>query len=266
MKRVIPGLMLAACWLLILLSGYFYPFLLVTIALGLMGAHEYLKMVVKNEVSSTELLTLSPVLILPIISVGIFQKDGLSVSLYLSILLVIGFVLFRYSRLSNSFDVLSRLVFGCLYIGFLPAYLLLIWLCPEGARWLIILAAITAGSDSGAYYFGKNFGKHKLSRYVSPNKTVEGAVGGLICGLLTGLFFSWLLLKSVNWTGVIFIGVALIGVGIVGDLCESVIKRGTNTKDSGTILMGHGGVLDRVDSIILAAPLLYYYLMFTGLG
>ena len=154
---------------------------------------------------------------------------------------------------------------GIVYIGFLTSHLVLIRGLPDGAAWLVILSAITAGSDSGAYYCGRAFGRKKLSPNVSPKKTVEGAIGGLVVGVAFSAFFAWLLLPVVNWLFLISVSSLLTGAGILGDLTESVMKRGTDTKDSGRILAGHGGVLDRIDSLLFAGPLLYYLLVLARL-
>lgn len=264
MNRIIPGLLLALCWLLLLLSGSFTLFYLVIILLSFIGGNEYLRMVMPQETDSSTLFMLTASLALPVILAGHWYEDGLSGGLLFSVFLSICFVLLNYSRLNDSYAVLTRLVFGAVYVGFLTAHLLLLWHLPEGNYWLIILVAITAGSDSGAYYSGKNFGKHKLSKHISPNKTIEGAVGGILAGVITAVLFAVLLLDSVNWIVLIPMAILLTVVGIVGDLCESVVKRGTDTKDSGKLLLGHGGILDRIDSMILAAPLLYYLLVYSG--
>jgi phosphatidate cytidylyltransferase len=152
---------------------------------------------------------------------------------------------------------------GIFYIGFLASHLVLIRQLPDGGAWLIILSAITAGSDSGAYYCGRAIGRTKLSPNISPKKTVEGVAGGLVAGIALSSLFAWMLLPSVNWLFLLPVAALLTGAGICGDLTESVIKRGTDTKDSGTILAGHGGVLDRIDSLLFAGPMLYYLLVLT---
>ncbi len=255
---------MAACWLLLLLSGSYTLFLLVITGIALFAGYEYLKMALPEEVVGGDVAILLSFLALPVVMTGLWQNSGASAGLFFSTFLTICYILFYYKQFSDSFGLLSRLVFGNVYVGFLVAHLLLLWQLPEGNMWLIILVAITAGSDSGAYYFGKRFGKHKLCRDVSPKKTIEGAMGGFFCGIVVAIIFAWVLLGAVNWIVLIPMAAFLIGVGIIGDLCESVIKRGTNTKDSGRILLGHGGVLDRIDSMILAAPILYYLLVFTG--
>ncbi len=264
MKRIIPGLALAACWLLLLLSGSFSFFYLVITMLSLIASNEYLRMALPQEKESGSWFMHTVSLSLPVILAGQWYESGLSGGLLLSVFLTICFVLLNYSRLNDCFAVLSRLVFGAVYVGFLTAHLLLLWHLPEGNYWLIILVGITAGSDTGAYFSGKKFGRRKLSKHISPNKTIEGAIGGIICGVIIAIILALTLLDSVNWLVLIPMSILLTVIGIVGDLCESVVKRGTDTKDSGKILLGHGGVLDRIDSLILAAPLLYYLLVFSG--
>lgn len=263
MKRLIPGFLLAGCWLGLLLSGSFSMFFVVIVILSFLAAREYLQMAAPSIDSPALLLMLCITFMLPVILAAIWHEDGVSGGLFCSVFLIISFVLRSPTGSGDMYQLLGRLIFGAVYVGFLPAHLVLLYHIPEGTSWLIILVAITAGSDSGAYYFGKKFGKRKLCENISPNKTVEGAVGGIASGLMIAALFAALILESVNWLILIPVAVILIVVGIMGDLCESIIKRGTGTKDSGKILLGHGGVLDRVDSLILAAPLLYYMFIFT---
>ena len=262
MKRIVPGLVLALCWLLLLLNGSFLLFWMVVVIISLIGSYEYLRMALPKETGDIDKVLLAASLSLPVIFTGIWWEDGLGGGLFFSVFLSICYILFHYSRFTDSFSVLCRLLSGGVYVGFLGAHLVLLWLFPEGNLWLVILTAITAGSDTGAYVVGKKFGRRKLCANVSPNKTVEGALGGVCGSIAAAVIFSLILLDDVNWLVLVSMAILLTGVGIIGDLSESVIKRGTGTKDSGKILLGHGGVLDRVDSLFLAAPLLYYLLIF----
>lgn len=263
MKRLLPGLVLAACWLYPLLSGSYTLFCLLILFMVLRGSYEYLRMTLPQELEASTVLLLSVTLSFPVFFTLLLGEDGVGGGFFFSTLLSLIFVITQYGRFNDSFTVLSRLVFGAFYVGFLVAHLLLLWFLPEGNYWLVILVAITAGSDSGAYYAGRKFGKRKLCPRISPNKTVEGAIGGFISSALVAVIFALLLLDSVNWLVLIPVAVLLTGVGILGDLCESLIKRACDIKDSGRILLGHGGVLDRIDSLILTAPLLYYLLIFS---
>jgi phosphatidate cytidylyltransferase len=114
-------------------------------------------------------------------------------------------------------------------------------------------------SDSGAYLAGTAFGKHKLFERISPKKSWEGAIGGLLLSIVFAIGFSYFLpfLTMIEWIG---LSVITVIAGIYGDLVESLLKRNVGAKDSGTLLPGHGGVLDRLDSIILATPFAYVYL------
>lgn len=161
-------------------------------------------------------------------------------------------------------------LFGVVYLGFLmsfvsalralgtdagQAYLGLEWLC-------LVLAAVWLG-DSGAYFVGSRFGKHKLAKYVSPGKTWEGAAGGLITSILAGVALSLVLNGFFDqdfpfWHSIP--AAALAGLfGQVGDLAESMLKRGAGVKDSGNLFPGHGGMLDRLDSLLFAFPAVYFY-------
>jgi phosphatidate cytidylyltransferase len=133
---------------------------------------------------------------------------------------------------------------------------------PNGVAWLAILTIITIASDTGAYYAGSTFGKNKLCPAISPNKTVEGLLGGVAASLVLSVLAGTFLLPQVSIVRMTIatILVSLIGVG--GDLIESIIKRSCNVKDSGTILPGHGGVFDRIDSLLTAAPAMYYLIHF----
>ena len=129
---------------------------------------------------------------------------------------------------------------------------------------LLYLFVIIWASDSGAYFAGRICGRHKLAPSLSPKKTIEGAIGGIICAILllyvVNLFlfaYEFITVPFRIYEVILFATVVAI-IGIVGDLAESMLKRMVDVKDSGNILPGHGGILDRFDSIILSAPVVYY--------
>jgi len=116
-------------------------------------------------------------------------------------------------------------------------------------------------TDTGAYYTGKSIGKHKFAPSISPNKTWEGTIGGLVAAILAAVAFKLFILAFLTWTDVF--ALALLGGfwGQLGDLLESAVKRSADVKDSGSLLPGHGGVMDRFDSLIFTAPMYYLYLV-----
>lgn len=159
-----------------------------------------------------------------------------------------------------SIGELSFALMRILYLGFFPSYLILMRSMPNGAELLLTLLFSSAFCDIGAYFTGKSFGKTKLLPEISPNKTVEGAIGGslaciivwLIGGNLSGLF----------WGHSLVIGFVTAVVSQMGDLIESLFKRDVGKKDSGSLIPGHGGILDRVDSYIFIAFPAYFYLLY----
>ncbi len=160
-------------------------------------------------------------------------------------------------------------VLGVLYVAFLGGFLVSMrvgfedTLVPHlSTKLLGFFFLVIMGSDTGAYYAGRAFGKHKLAPKISPGKTWEGAVGGLLAsaafaGLATYLFF-----PELPFQVSIPLAITMAVVGIFGDLAESALKRGAGAKDAANILPGHGGLLDRLDSLLFNAPILYYFARF----
>jgi phosphatidate cytidylyltransferase len=170
--------------------------------------------------------------------------------------------LFRITDISNAAREVAYATMAFLYIPFLLMHLVLLRQTAYGVQWLFVIMLIVMTNDSAAYYTGCNFGKRRLYPLVSPKKSLEGSLGG-VCGSIAGAllarftFFPQLTLTDALLTAV-FIGI----LGQVGDLFESMLKRSFGVKDSGSIFPGHGGVLDRLDSIIFAAPAAYYYAVY----
>ncbi|MDJ0783915.1 MAG: phosphatidate cytidylyltransferase [Desulfosarcinaceae bacterium] len=154
-------------------------------------------------------------------------------------------------------ETLIKVAFSLVYIPLSLSCLVLLKFDPHGAAEIFFILCIVAGGDIGAYYTGSYLGKHKLCPAVSPNKTIEGSLGGLAANLLVGLIFNRLFLPDTPLWGCLIIAVLGGVAGQVGDLFESEFKRAAGVKDSGSILPGHGGMLDRIDALLLAAPLAY---------
>lgn len=264
MTRTIPGLLLASGWLLLLLFGPYLLFWGVIMLVGILGSREFTRMVLPDILNDFDHTVLSVIITIPILTTAFANQSEflLSPGLFLAFCGMVVFAMYHYSRFENPYRILNRGVMGIIFIGFLGSHLVMIRGLTDGAWWLIILTAITAGSDTGAYWVGCRWGKRKLCPSISPNKTVEGAAGGIIGAVLAALFMYWLLDVQASVLMVLLLAVFLSMAGMIGDLLESIIKRGTGTKDSGTLLGGHGGVLDRVDSLLLAGPFLYYILLY----
>lgn len=155
---------------------------------------------------------------------------------------------------------------GAVYLGAVPAAWVWTIRLPDGRYWVLLGMAAIAAGDTAAYFTGKAFGRRPLAPRVSPNKTVEGALGGLAASLLAGLGTAAAFLPAVP-RGEIALASALLGAtGQAGDLFESWLKRRAGVKDSGSILPGHGGMFDRADAAIAAGPVLYLAAVLSGVA
>jgi phosphatidate cytidylyltransferase len=154
---------------------------------------------------------------------------------------------------------LGRALVGVLYAGFLVLHFIWLQLLPHGPYWVIFVVLTGMAGDSAGYFVGHAFGRRRLAPRVSPGKTIEGALGILGGNLLSGVAAKWLLLPQLGWAEALLLAAAQGTLGQLGDLCESVMKRTYGAKDSGTFFPGHGGILDRIDSLVFPVAGVYYY-------
>ncbi|TLN21235.1 phosphatidate cytidylyltransferase [bacterium] len=155
-------------------------------------------------------------------------------------------------------------VAGILYIGWLGSYLISLRNLPDGMWWTLQVVLSASLADAGAYFFGTHLGKHKLAPRVSPKKTWEGYLGGILVGTIGGVLMGllWgLATPAITPLRGLIIGFVVSALSILGDLGESMIKRQFNVKDSSHLLPGHGGIFDRIDSWLWAAPIGYYLIL-----
>jgi phosphatidate cytidylyltransferase len=152
-----------------------------------------------------------------------------------------------------------RQFFGSIYLPVLLASLVLIRNGAAGIPWIFLLLGVVFAGDVAAYYVGSYLGRHKLCPAISPGKTIEGAIGGLAGNLLIGSLFKFLFLPQLPWLLSLLCFVSLGLMAQAGDLFESELKRVGKVKDSGAILPGHGGILDRIDALLFAAPIAYVF-------
>ena len=162
--------------------------------------------------------------------------------------------------LNKLIEKISLEVFSAFYVSLFLSYFLLIRDLPYGAELVILLLGTVWLNDSFAYFVGKKWGKVRINKHISPNKTREGAIGGFLGGTLTALIFGYFF--HFNLLLVFLLAIIVIAFSQIGDLIESAFKREVGLKDAGTILPGHGGVLDRFDGLIYGAPVFYYLVIF----
>lgn len=194
---------------------------------------------------------------------------------YLSLVLSMSIIFFIMKRIMNgeikeSLNNISYTLFGILYICVLFSHILLLKnlsfknidffgvSITEGRYWLAMVFFIAFGSDSSAYFAGKMFGKKSMFPKISPNKTVAGFIGSLVYGFVISLYLTYVSNVNIGLSESLFIGLGGTLFAQMGDLGVSLFKREFKVKDTGSILMSHGGLLDRCDSVLFVAPFIYY--------
>jgi phosphatidate cytidylyltransferase len=233
--------------------------------MGLIGFHEYVRMWREKQVAVP--YWLGAAAILGILTWAEWAPDNATIlgALFAATMLgTLVWLLFSYKQ-HTIVDALVTAA-GVLYVGWLLSHLLLIRGLGQGTgwdlglKWLTLSFFCTWVADSFAYFFGRAFGKRKLAPHISPNKSVEGAVGGGVCTLIVGGL--WGPVIGIQfWQGALIALFAFV-LSVLGDLAESALKRYTGVKDSGHLLPGHGGVLDRFDSSLFVLPFVYYVARF----
>jgi phosphatidate cytidylyltransferase len=181
---------------------------------------------------------------------------GVAVFLILGLMVVF---LFRPQEIAAVGRDAAVTVLGLAYISLLLAHAGLLRGLVDGRVWVFLVIFLVMVSDSAAYFIGRSFGRHKLYEVISPKKTIEGSLGGLLGGVLGVLVFRSLFFPQLGVVDVLVLGGGVGAFSQIGDLFESMLKRSFGVKDSGRLIPGHGGVLDRLDSLLFAFPVTYYY-------
>lgn len=199
-----------------------------------------------------------------------FYGDRFISAILLCSILISGlFQLIRY-KFDKAIENLSSFLFGLIYVALFFSFLILIREFPHksgvdyrlGGMWIIFLFLCTWCSDILSYFVGTPFGKHKILLLVSPNKSWEGSFGGIAGALLAAFVSKSIFLKEVPLFHLLSLAILISIFGQIGDFVESSFKRQVSLKDSSNIIPGHGGILDRFDSLLFSAPLVYFYLRF----
>jgi len=259
LTRIISSIVSLPILLAIIYFGTpFHFFLLLEFAIFI-GLYEFYRMIEKGGLGCYKW---AGIILGILLSAAIFKGAYINLVIAASVIIIFIIRIFEGNTSDNTFSYVSNTIFGIVYVSFLMSYLGVIRASGDNGRELIFFVLlITWMGDTTAYYGGKGFGKHKLAPAISPKKTVEGAIIGLIGSIVGAIIAkSWFL--DISILNAIAAGI-LIGVfGQFGDLSESIIKRNLQVKDSGGIIPGHGGILDRVDSLLFSAPVFYYYYSF----
>lgn len=266
LPRVAVILIAVPCLIVITLRGGLHFLLLVDLIL-LLGMREFYAMM---KAKGYRPYTWLGILCGLALSLHVY-RGGLSIALLLTLTLMLVMIIELFRReTAHALNHIAITVMGVLYVAWLGSHLILLREARGvagagddlGARLVFLVAAITWVGDTASYLVGIAVGRRPLLPRVSPAKTVEGAVGGLLGSAGAGVLCAATFAPFLTLPGAAMLGVAGGACGQLGDLVESLLKRSVGIKDSAGLIPGHGGVLDRFDSLLFSAPLLYYYLRF----
>lgn len=255
--RVTSAIILIPIALLIVFKGSINVLFVVISIICIGSLSEYLNIIGQKSVIDK---ILSYMFALATLFIFVFYEKylGMILSVYFCIFLV--YILFKY----GTKDFISRAgsnILGIVYFSILLGFTLKIFFIQNGNYWIFMLLLLNWLTDSFAYFVGVNFGKHKFTE-ISPKKSIEGLIGGVFGGITAVILVNLFLVKSDKWLTLTFLGFLGSIIGQLGDLFESGIKRSAGVKDSGTIIPGHGGFMDRFDSLYFTGPLFYFFIEF----
>lgn len=257
-QRIITGVVAAALFLPIVFYGGL-PFVILTYFLATVGVYELLKMKKLSIFSVHGLLTvlflwviLYPAQYSDLINTFNYTKTELGIAFILLLLAYTVITKNRFTFEDVGFSILSAIYVGIGFYFFMEAR-------DAGIVYIFYSLFMIWATDSGAYFIGKATGKTKLWPEISPNKTVEGSIGGVVCALIVAVLFALFTDMNATILSLMAITVVLSIFGQIGDLVQSAFKRHFGVKDSGNILPGHGGILDRFDSLLFVLPLLHFF-------
>ncbi len=270
-SRLITGLVIGFTGFFAILFGGLYLAALV-LAIVILAAKEY-TLILKHKgfLPSFKIIIIASVIFA---ALAYFNRFDL-VALAFTACSIMAFMSVLFRGRQPYIANVATTILGFVYCGWFPLHLLFLRdlgshpvydgiikqnVTMEGAGYALLLLFCVILTDCFCYYVGCRFGKHKLSKVISPNKTIEGSIGGTFTCLIFCMIFCHMI--NIPWYHALILGLLIAGFAQIGDLCESMIKRDAGVKDSSNILPGHGGFLDRTDSYILTIPVVHYYLYF----
>jgi phosphatidate cytidylyltransferase len=263
LKRWITGLTALPFLILLISKGGSLVFAVFISIVSIIALFEYYEIVLYPE-KKPGIYNALPLLsyFIGLVIIFIVYRDMQSMVSFLLVfnLIVSGFIsLFNFKTNKDVVLLVTKQLTGIIYIPLFLSYLVLIRNGSNGIAWIYFLLIIIFAGDTGAFYAGTYFGKHKLCPSVSPGKTIEGSLGGLGLSIVAGGIFKYFILPSYSWWISILLFICAGIAGQIGDLFESELKRSAGVKDSGSILPGHGGILDRIDALLFAAPVAWFF-------
>lgn len=265
LQRILTGAILIGVILFAVLFSQ-YSFLIIFLTINLLALMEFYRLFAGAEITSRRIAgTLLSASVFITVSLFLVVECNWKILLFNIPIAFFIFLSELYSGSPHPFQILALTFFGVIYLTIPVVFLISIPFFPfsDGVYRpdnLLGFFFMVWASDSGAFVFGKLMGRHALFKRISPGKTWEGSIGGAICALAVAFFVSQFF-TDLNLTDWILIATIVVVIGTYGDLIKSMLKRSLNVKDSGTILPGHGGILDRFDAMLSSAPFVLIYLL-----
>ncbi len=264
LKRWITGIVAVPFLIFFIYKGglTFALFIAVISAIGLM---EYFRIIFHpSDYSSFNIISIIGVLTGPLIiwTAHKFTMDLVVCIVIFNLMLSAFISITKFKSDENFLELVAKEAKAILYIPVMLSFAVLIRDGSDGMLWFFMVLAVVFAGDTGAFYAGSYLGKHKLCPSVSPGKTIEGAIGGLLSNVLVGSLILIIFLPRLDFLPSILFFTCLGIAGQIGDLFESEFKRVAGIKDSGNILPGHGGILDRIDALLFALPVAYFFKKF----
>ena len=261
LQRWLTGLVLVAVVLLIIIWGSPAVLTAVITLVIVIGLWEYNSIVFGPGYRAEKTESLIIAVFIPwVVLLG--NTQWIAAVLTFATLMVFMVFLWQVKGPSPDLSSVMKVMFGLLYIPLLTSHFILLRQLESGVYWVLLVLVISIIGDTVALYVGKSLGKRKLLETVSPGKTVEGTLGLILGATLAACAFGYFLVPQIHWVHFLILGFVGGIIGQLGDLCESAIKRSHGKKDASALLPGHGGLMDRMDSLIFLAPFVYYYRIF----
>ena len=257
-KRWATGVIAVPILFLTIAYGTETIFTLLIIIAALVGVTEYNRMVFGTGLWREKVETLAVALLI-LIAAAARDRVLLVAVLSFAVMAILMLNLLRIREEGLDMIRVGKVILGVMYVPLLMSHFILIRQEPAGIRWIFFILVLAFSGDIAAYYVGKGMGRRKLLPEVSPGKTVEGTIG-LFAGSIIGcILFRQLFFPILPVSHTVILGLVGSVAGQLGYLCESALKRAADVKDSGTLLPGHGGILDRLDCLMFITPFVYYY-------
>jgi len=258
-KRLITSLIAAPILLIFIIYSSEKLFFLFIIAVIQVAVWEYNRLVFGKRGNTWEKCEM--LFFAFVIPLAVYLSDFTLITAVITSCLVISFLIFLFQIRGAEIDIskMGKVVLGFMYMPMLMSYFILLRLLPEGVLWVFFTLTVAFSGDVFAFYTGKTIGKRKLQPFISPGKTVAGTAGLIIGSVAGGILFQKFAFTHLPLAHAVILGSFGGIMGQLGDLFESAIKRAGDAKDAGFIFPGHGGILDRLDSLTFITPFVFYY-------